>query len=251
MYLATLDWERATVQTVQVYVSGHGVEVVRLGQAGRPSSLLRLLADRQVVKIFHYAIFDLQFLRAAFSADAVAVCCTKIAAKLLFPNQPHEQRLAALTERYLDIRLDKTEQRSDWSAAELTEAQIAYAAADVRYLPDLMDRRRTELADHHLLDLAEDCWRHVPAGSAWKSTGSATSTHTEDHTRGSRPGRRNGQGRRRRTILLTTSPRQEPAPLAFRLPLRPRCSGAVGPGCAAAVAGGWPRQQSATVSRPG
>jgi ribonuclease D len=123
---------------------------------------MALLQDPDVCKIFHHAMFDLRFLAAHWSVRATNIVCTKIAAKLLFPNDASAQRLQALTARFLGITLDKTQQKSDWSAAAYDPAQIEYALNDVRHLPSLYDAMTRSLVAAGLLQLAECCYAHIP-----------------------------------------------------------------------------------------
>ena len=85
----------------------------------------------------HNAVFDLGWLQAYGWHPRGEVRCTMLASKLLNNGMPNlKHGLAAVAKRYLDIDVDKEQQRSDWSA-ELTEAQIRYAAKDVEILCEL------------------------------------------------------------------------------------------------------------------
>ena len=86
-----------------------------------------------MTKIFHYARFDIAVLYRAFGVMAGPVFCTKIASKLV-RTYTDRHGLKDLVKDLLDIDLSKQQQSSDWAAAELTEAQLAYAAADVLHL---------------------------------------------------------------------------------------------------------------------
>jgi ribonuclease D len=157
-----LDWAKDLICTVQVYVPGAWVEIVRIDRTQPPTHLAGLVSNPTVDKVFHYAVFDLLFLSNVLDVVPRSVVCTKIAAKLLYPGDHKAQRLTSLTGRYLGRPLDKTMQVSDWDAAELSAEQIAYAAEDVLHLPQLREALEKDLSEHGLLELAHACWAHIP-----------------------------------------------------------------------------------------
>ena len=94
----------------------------------------------------HNAVFDLGWLQAYGWHPRGQIHCTMLASKLLTNGTPHMKHgLAAVADRYLDIVVDKEQQRSDWSA-ELTEAQIRYAAKDVEILCELDEPIHQDIA---------------------------------------------------------------------------------------------------------
>ena len=157
-----LDWRTEHIATCQLYSPGGAVEVVKVG-AYPPENLNLLLADAAVTKIFHHAMFDLRFMQHNWQAVPSNIACTKIASKLLDPRGKHAHNLKVLVEQYLSIVLDKTEQRSDWLSAKLTDEQLFYAASDVLYLIPLLKTLEGVLQDRGLLDLAKACYQHIPA----------------------------------------------------------------------------------------
>jgi len=98
--------------------------------------LSNALRDPNVEIVFHDADYDLRLLRSEYGLEAVNLFDTRIAAQLL--NEPGVG-LAALLEKYLDVRLDKRFQRADWSARPLSPEMLEYAAADTLHLPALRD----------------------------------------------------------------------------------------------------------------
>lgn len=159
-----LDWRSDAIATCQLHVPGVETVVVRLsGSAVPPLNMRAMLADGAVRKIFHHAMFDLRFMARAWHVTPDAVVCTKIASKLASPaSDPADHSLAPLVRRFLGVRLDKTLQRSDWLADELTPEQLAYAVGDVVHLPDLADALLTQLRANGLADLADRCFAHLP-----------------------------------------------------------------------------------------
>src|SRR5713101_7813609 len=116
-------------------------------------ALGRLLADPDVEIVFHDADYDLRLLDQQFGFRAKRLFDTRVAAQLL--NEPGIG-LAALLEKYLDVRLNKRFQRADWSTRPLSADMVRYAADDTRHLPALRDILRARLAEHGRLSWAEE-----------------------------------------------------------------------------------------------
>ncbi|GGC46563.1 ribonuclease D [Chelatococcus reniformis] len=148
---------------VQLSAGDGNAEVVQiLRGAPPPINLLRVLADPGVLKIFHYARFDLGVLRHAFGIVPTPVYCTKIASRLT-RTYTDRHGLKDLTREILGIDLSKQQQSSDWGADQLSEAQVAYAASDVLHLHALKARLDEMLAREGRTALAEACFGFLPA----------------------------------------------------------------------------------------
>ena len=124
-------------------------------------NLKRLLADASVLKIFHFARFDVAALYRAFGIMAVPLYCTKIASRLA-RTYTDKHGLKDLVREMLGVDLSKQQQLSDWGAEQLTEAQVAYAAADVLHLHALKDKLDAVLAREGRAELAAACFRFLP-----------------------------------------------------------------------------------------
>ncbi|HEU4631489.1 MAG TPA: HRDC domain-containing protein [Gemmatimonadaceae bacterium] len=120
---------------------------------GAPEALGRLVESPDVEKVFHDADYDLRLLRQDYGWAVRNVFDTRIAAQLLGLRA---FGLAALLERYFGVKLDKQYQRADWSQRPLTPGMLDYAAQDTRWLLDLRDRLRDELARLGRLAWAEE-----------------------------------------------------------------------------------------------
>ncbi len=123
--------------------------------------LKRLLADTRLLKIFHFARFDLATLSKTFGVMPEPVYCTKIASRLA-RTYTDKHGLKDLVREVLGHELSKQQQSSDWGAAELSDAQISYAAADVIYLHALRERLDAMLAREGREGLAAACFRFLP-----------------------------------------------------------------------------------------
>ncbi len=108
------------------------------GQTRAPN-LERLLADANVLKLFHFGRFDMAVLRHAFGVMPAPVYCTKIASKIA-RTYTDRHGLKDLTRELIGVEISKQQQSSDWGAETLSEAQLAYAASDVLYLHALRDK---------------------------------------------------------------------------------------------------------------
>ena len=155
-----LDWRRDQIGTVQVQVEDVTYIIRANGQV--PIHLKAVVEDVRVRKVLHYAMFDLKFLARQWNIAAANVACTKIASKLAEPEKPHrEHSLAPLVQRYLGVSLDKTQQVSDWADA-LSDAQINYAADDVRYLVPLYRCLDAKLQEIGRSGLRDRCYEQLP-----------------------------------------------------------------------------------------
>jgi len=131
----------------------------------RAPNLLRLLEDAEVVKIFHYARFDVAVFRKYLNATVAPVWCTKIASKLV-RTYTDKHGLKDLVKELLDVDLSKQQQSSDWGAAKLSDAQLAYAASDVLHLHKLKTALEAMLVREGRLDLARACFGFVGTRAA-------------------------------------------------------------------------------------
>jgi ribonuclease D len=118
----------------QVSFDGRICHLVKFSATSEPlaPNLIKLLEDDSIVKIFHFARFDVAMLFKTFGVQMKNVYCTKIASKLA-RTYTEKHGLKALCHELLGIEISKKEQSSDWGK-ELNEEQKAYAACDVLYL---------------------------------------------------------------------------------------------------------------------
>jgi len=146
---------REKVCLLQLSFSGRDLLVDPL--AGVSLEPLRpLLQDRGVAKVMHGADYDLRLLARDHAMDVAGVFDTMIAARL---TGERAFGLAALLEKHLGVRLDKSHQRADWSRRPLPPAMAAYAVEDTRHLPELAARLRARLAELGRLPWAEEEFR--------------------------------------------------------------------------------------------
>ncbi len=144
--------------------TAHCVQILPPALGGRGAdcpNLKRLLEDGSVLKVFHFARFDVAALHHALGVTVAPVVCTKIASRLV-RTFTDRHGLKDLCKELLGVELSKQQQSSDWGAPELTPEQLAYAAADVLHLHALWARLKGLLEREGRLELAEECFRFLP-----------------------------------------------------------------------------------------
>jgi len=157
-----LNPHRDRLCVVQLSNGDGTADVVQIANGQREApNLTKLLADPNVVKIFHFGRFDLAVLFHTFGVMPAPVYCTKIASRLV-RTYTDRHGLKDLTRELLGVELSKQQQSSDWAAADLTEAQLAYAASDVLYLHRLRERLDTMLAREGRAEMAAACFEFLP-----------------------------------------------------------------------------------------
>jgi ribonuclease D len=151
--LSSGDGHAHLVQIIPEALGGHGYAC---------PNLARLLADPAVVKLMHFARFDVAVLQHALGITVAPVRCTKIAAKLV-RTFTDRHGLKDLCRELLGVELSKQQQTSDWGAVDLTPEQLAYAASDVLHLHALWAKLETLLARENRRELADACFAFLPA----------------------------------------------------------------------------------------
>ncbi|MGG6263487.1 ribonuclease H-like domain-containing protein [Leptolyngbya sp. AN03gr2] len=148
---------------VQICDERDRVTVVRIerGQTEAPN-LKQLFETLKVTKIFHFARFDITTLRYHLGIHVTPIFCTKLASKLIRTYSPRHG-LKDLVQELSGVELDKSAQSSDWgNAMNLSEAQLKYAANDVRYLIEARSKLIQMLEREERLELAEQCFQALP-----------------------------------------------------------------------------------------
>jgi ribonuclease D len=143
---------------------GKGDEhLVRFAQGSNYSApnLKALLSDRNRLKLYHFARFDVAAMRAYLGIIAAPLYCTRTASRLV-RTYTDRHGLKDLVKELLCIEISKQQQTSDWGADELSDAQREYAASDVRFLHQLKDKLDERLARENRIELAQACFDFLP-----------------------------------------------------------------------------------------
>jgi len=128
-------------------------------------NLKALLANPKVLKLFHFARFDIAMMQKYLGVSVAPVYCTKLASKLV-RTYTDRHGLKDLAKELAGVDLSKQQQSSDWGAAELTDAQLEYAASDVLYLHQIKAVLDDMLAREGRTALAEACFAFLPTRAA-------------------------------------------------------------------------------------
>jgi ribonuclease D len=139
--------------------NAHLVQIAK-GQNKAPN-LKKIFEDQKLIKIFHYARFDVAVLKKYLSVDVAPSYCTKIASKLV-RTYTDRHGLKDLTRELLDVDISKQQQSSNWGAEKLSSAQLEYAASDVYYLHKMMDKLNQMLETSERTKIAQDCFDFIP-----------------------------------------------------------------------------------------
>ena len=139
--------------------SGNGVcHLIKINNfTKKPINLIKLLKNNKIIKIFHYARFDVGILNYSYKIKIKNIYCTKIASKLA--------RTFTDKHGYKDLCKDlvnqvilKEEQTSDWGSNKLSPSQQKYAATDVLYLHEIRKKLNEMLKRENRMSLAEGCF---------------------------------------------------------------------------------------------
>lgn len=128
-------------------------------------NLKQLFADTSIEKIFHFGRFDVAMIQKWLGVECTPVFCTKIASKLV-RTYTDRHGLKDVSREIAGVDMSKAQQSSDWGAADLTDAQLAYAASDVLYLHQIKNGLSSMLRREDRYDLAQACFDFLPKRAA-------------------------------------------------------------------------------------
>lgn len=155
---------------VQLSAGDGNAHLVRFTDSYEAPELKRLLADQSILKIFHFARFDMAVMQHYLGLMTGPVYCTKIASKLA-RTYTDKHGLKDLCRELLGVEISKQQQSSDWGADQLSQEQVQYAAADVLYLHEIKQRLDAMLAREGRTALAKGCFAFLPIRAALDLSG--------------------------------------------------------------------------------
>lgn len=151
---------------VQLSDGGPEAHLVQLDrQSYDAPNLKRVLSDSAALKLFHFARFDVAMFMRDLSIVCAPIYCTKIASKLV-RTYTDKHGLKDICRELLGRDISKEQQSSDWGAADLSDAQLAYAASDVLHLHTLKDKLDAMLAREGRTEIAQSCFDFLPSRAA-------------------------------------------------------------------------------------
>jgi ribonuclease D len=160
-----LRLHRDRLCVVQISGGDGGAHVVQILPGHAAPNLARVFADPAILKIFHFARFDLAMIQKYLGVRCAPVYCTRTASRLVRTNTDRHG-LKDLCKDLLGIELSKQQQTSDWAALSLSQEQIDYAAADVLHLHRIKTEMDRLLAREGRAELAAACFSFLPDRAA-------------------------------------------------------------------------------------
>jgi ribonuclease D len=137
-----------------------GAQAPFAAQTGAPRLKL-LLEDPRILKVFHFARFDVATLRHYLGIAVAPLYCTRTASKLV-RTYTERHGLKDISLELLDVELDKAARHTDWASPELRPDQVRYAISDVTLLLSLKDKLEAMLAREGRSQLAAECFKVIP-----------------------------------------------------------------------------------------
>ncbi|MFZ3034493.1 MAG: ribonuclease H-like domain-containing protein [Parvibaculum sp.] len=161
-----LNPHRDPLCLVQLSAGDGDAHLVQLDRATYDAPNLRaLMGDEKVLKLFHFARFDVAMMQRYLGVVTTPVYCTKIASKLV-RTYTDRHGLKDLARELVGVDMSKQQQSSDWGNETLTEAQLAYAASDVLHLHAMKDVLDAMLAREGRVEMAKACFAFLPVRAA-------------------------------------------------------------------------------------
>ena len=161
-----LNPHRDRLCVVQLSAGDGDAHLVRLTRGSYAAPRLKaVLTDPSLLKIFHFARFDVAAFQAWLGVTTTPLYCTKIASKLA-RTYTDRHGLKDVIRETVGAELSKQQQSSDWGADTLTEAQKAYAASDVLHLHDAKVALDRMLAREGRAAMAQACFDFLPTRAA-------------------------------------------------------------------------------------
>ncbi|MBV69222.1 MAG: ribonuclease D [Pelagibacterales bacterium] len=158
-----LNFSRDKLCLVQISFGDKNAHLVQVGGAlgYGAKNLKKLLKNKNIIKIFHYARFDVAMLKKYLGVLCNSIYCTKIASKLA-RTYTDRHGLKELCKELLNVEISKQQQSSDWGNSELSKNQINYAANDVLYLHEIKEKLDNILERENRVQLAKALFKFIP-----------------------------------------------------------------------------------------
>ena len=155
-----LNVKRDPLCLIQISSGNSEAHIIQLNRSTyRAPNLIKLLADENIAKIFHFSRADMAHIKYYLNVDVVNILDTKIASKLA-RSYSDSHSLKTLIKEFLNIDVSKQFQSSDFGG-ELTPAQLKYCANDVIYLHKIHDELNKILVREKRIDLYKNCLKFL------------------------------------------------------------------------------------------
>mgnify|MGYP000550136170 CR=1 FL=1 len=158
-----LNYHRDRLCLVQLSSGDGNAHLVQFAKDSYDApNLKKLLTDKKVLKIFHFARFDIAVMKHYLGVSVNPIYCTKIASKLA-RTYTDKHGLKELCSELVGKEISKQQQSSDWGAEKLSQEQLNYAASDVLYLHQIKKKLDIMLKREDRDKIAKACFEFLPA----------------------------------------------------------------------------------------
>tara|TARA_S200000501_G_scaffold363264_1_gene393833 strand:+ start:10483 stop:11097 length:615 start_codon:yes stop_codon:yes gene_type:complete len=153
--------ERDPLCLVQLSSGDGSAHLIQLNRDNYDApNLKKVLTDKNCLKIFHFARFDVAVFKKYLNIECETIYCTKIVSKLV-RTYTDKHGLKDLCKEFLNKDLSKQQQSSNWGAEELSEDQKKYAASDVIYLHAIKSKLDLQLEKLNRVNIANECFSFI------------------------------------------------------------------------------------------
>ena len=155
-----LNFNRDPLCLLQISTGNMDAHIVQLNrETYNAPNLIRLLNNKNITKIFHYARADLTFIKYYLKIEVSNIQDTKIKSRLA-RSYSDKHGLKDLIKEFINIDVSKQLQSSDFGG-KLTPAQLKYCANDVVYLHKINEELNKILIREKRMKLYEDCIKFI------------------------------------------------------------------------------------------
>ena len=155
-----LNVERDKLCLVQISTGKNDAHIIKLNRENyNAPNLKKILEDKKINKIFHYARADLLFIKKYLNVEVANINCTKIMSKIA-RSYSDKHGLKDLIKEFTGNDISKNLQSSDFGG-DLTEKQLNYCAKDVIYLHQIYKGLNKILVREKRNDLYKDVIRFI------------------------------------------------------------------------------------------
>ena len=155
-----LNVERDKLCLVQISTGKNDAHIIKLNRESyNAPNLKKILEDKKINKIFHYARADLLFIKKYLNVEVANINCTKIMSKIA-RSYSDKHGLKDLIKEFTGNDISKNLQSSDFGG-DLTEKQLNYCAKDVIYLHQIYKSLSKILIREKRNDLYKDAIKFI------------------------------------------------------------------------------------------
>ena len=155
-----LNFKRDPLCIVQISTGNLDAHIIQLDRKTyKAPNLTRVLENKEIKKIFHFARADLGFISQYLNINVQNIDCTKIKSKL---SRTYTDRhsLKDLIKEFIGVEISKQQQASDFGGS-LSTAQLKYCANDVIYLHKINDCLNKILLRENRMELYEETIKFI------------------------------------------------------------------------------------------